>query len=280
MKVLVTGAAGMLARAVTAELASRRMKAAGLTRQQLDITSEAATAEALREYRPQAVINCAAYTNVDAAEEDPRQAFLVNGLAAKKLAALCREEGIKLVHISTDYIFDGEKDEPYQVYDSPCPVNRYGESKWWGEAAIREEGGDYLIVRLSWLFGPGGRHFVGTMLKLAETKGEIKVVDDQYGSPTYAPDAARAIVDLLKAGARGTFHVTNSGVTTWYDFARAVLDAGGAKAHLVPCKTADFPRQARRPRYTALDSFPLKEVIGYRLPSWENALLRYLAEKD
>uniref|UniRef100_A0A7C2E2G3 dTDP-4-dehydrorhamnose reductase n=1 Tax=Ammonifex degensii TaxID=42838 RepID=A0A7C2E2G3_9THEO len=279
MKVLVTGGAGMLARAVGAEFAARGVKAVSLTRQQLDITSGAAVAEALREYRPRVVVNCAAYTDVDGAEEEPYRAFLVNGLAVKRLAALCRVEGVKLVHISTDYIFDGTKGEPYRVYDPPAPVNRYGESKWWGEAALREEGGDYLIVRISWLFGPGGRHFVGTVLKRAEAGEEMRVVDDQYGCPTYAPDAARAVADLIAAGAQGTFHATNSGVTTWYRFARAVLEISGLKTRLHPCATEDFPRPARRPRYTALDDFPLKEVIGYRLPSWEDALRRYLTKR-
>lgn len=279
MRILVTGAAGMLARAVVAEFAARGNKVAGLTRQQLDITSAPAVAEALREYRPAVLVNCAAYTNVDGAEENPREAFLVNGLAVKELAALCRANEVRLVHISTDYIFDGEKGSPYHVYDPARPVNRYGESKWWGEAAVRETGGDYLIVRISWLFGPGGRHFVGTILKRAGEAEELKVVDDQYGAPTYAPDAARAIADLILAGARGTFHVTNSGETTWYRFARAILELSGSRANLVPCATADFPRPARRPRYTVLDNFPLKEVIGYQLPPWEDALRRYLARR-
>jgi dTDP-4-dehydrorhamnose reductase len=279
MKVLVTGGAGRLARAVVAEFATRGIRAVSLTRQQLDIVSEAAVAEALREYRPRVIVNCAAYTDVDGAEEDPRRAFLVNGLAVKQLAALCRAEGIKLVHVSTDYIFDGTKGEPYRVYDPPGPVNRYGESKWWGEAAIREAGGDYLIVRISWLFGPGGRHFVNTVLREAEAGKVMKVVDDQYGCPTYAPDAARAIADLIAVGAQGTFHATNAGETTWYRFARAVLEFSGIEARLEPCATEDFPRPARRPRYTVLDDFPLKEVIGYRLPPWEDALRRYLAER-
>ncbi|MDI6631748.1 MAG: dTDP-4-dehydrorhamnose reductase, partial [Thermoanaerobacteraceae bacterium] len=250
-----------------------------LTRQQLDIVSEAAVAEALREYRPRVIVNCAAYTDVDGAEEDPRRAFLVNALAVKQLAALCRVEGIKLVHVSTDYIFDGTKGEPYRVYDPPGPVNRYGESKWWGESALREVGGDYLVVRISWLFGPGGRHFVNTVLREAEAGKVMKVVDDQYGCPTYAPDAARAIADLIAVGAQGTFHATNAGETTWYRFAWAVLEFSGIKARLEPCATEDFPRPARRPRYTVLDDFPLKEVIGYRLPPWEDALRRYLAER-
>ncbi|ACX52675.1 dTDP-4-dehydrorhamnose reductase [Ammonifex degensii KC4] len=278
MRVLVTGAAGRLGRAMVKELEERGFDVIGLARQQLDITSRKAVAEVLREYRPRVVVNCAAYTDVDGAEEDPRRAFLVNGLAVKYLASLCAASEAKLVHISTDYVFDGEKGEPYHVYDPPRPINRYGESKYWGEAAIREEGGDYLIVRISWLFGTG-RNFVSMILRLAETEGEIKVVEDQYGSPTYTPDAARAITDLILAGARGTFHVTNAGTASWYELACSAVRLAGIKANVIPCRSEDFPRPARRPRYTVLDPFPLKEYLGYSLPSWEDALERYLARR-
>ncbi|MGO0122005.1 dTDP-4-dehydrorhamnose reductase [Desulfothermobacter acidiphilus] len=276
MRALITGAAGRLGRAMAKELEGRGWDVIGLARQQLDITSYKALSEALKEYRPRVVINCAAYTDVDGAESDFRRALLVNGLAPKYLASLCVSSGTKLVHVSTDYVFDGEKGEPYQVYDDPRPVNRYGESKLWGEEAIRESGADYLIIRTSWLFGTG-RNFVSMILRLAETEGEIKVVEDQYGSPTYTPDAARAIADLILSEARGTFHVTNGGVASWYDLASRAVRLAGIEANIIPCSSQDFPRPAPRPRYTVLDPFPLKEYIGYKLVSWEDALERYLA---
>ncbi|MEW5762524.1 MAG: dTDP-4-dehydrorhamnose reductase [Bacillota bacterium] len=276
MKVMVTGAAGVLGRAVAAECEGRGWNVLALNRQQLDVTHVAAVREAVHTYRPRVLINCAAYVDVDGAEAHVEQAFAVNALAPRNLARLCKEEGVLLVHIGTDYIFSGEKDEPYRVYDLPGPLNRYGASKWWGEQAVREVGGEFLIVRTSWLFGPGGRHFVGTILKAAETGTELRVVDDQQGCPSYAPDVARALADLVAADARGTFHVTNGGITTWYRLAEKVLELAEKKVRVVPCGTEAYPRPARRPRFSALDPFPLKETIGYLLPPWEDALRRYL----
>ncbi|MGB9804823.1 dTDP-4-dehydrorhamnose reductase [Desulfofundulus sp.] len=279
-RVLVTGAAGMLGRAVVAEFRERGDEVLALSRQDLDITDLTAVRRALWQARPHVVVNCAAFTDVDGAEASREQAFLVNGLGAKNLALACRDVGASLVHISTDYIFDGRKGEPYEIYDTPNPLGNYGKSKLWGERAVAEVGGRYFIVRTSWLFGPGGRNFVETMLKIGREKGAVKVVNDQRGCPTYTVDLARAMADLVESGRYGTYHVTNSGVTTWYEFALTIFKLAGLAVEVSPCSTEGFPRPARRPPYSVLDPFPLKETIGYLLPPWEDALKRYLKERS
>ena len=280
-RVLVTGAAGMLGRAVAAEFARRGYEVFALSRQDLDITDFAKARDILRQARPQVVVNCAAYTNVDGAEADYYRALLVNGLGARNIALACREVGAALVHVSTDYIFDGQKSEPYEVYDTPNPLNAYGKSKLWGERAVAEvSGGRHFIVRTSWLFGPGGKNFVDTMLRVGREKGAAKVVSDQRGCPTYTVDLARAIADLVESSRYGTYHVTNAGSTTWYEFALAIFKLAGLAVEVSPCSTAEFPRPARRPPYSVLDPFPLKETIGYLLPPWEEALERYLKERS
>ncbi|MGB9825275.1 MAG: dTDP-4-dehydrorhamnose reductase [Desulfofundulus sp.] len=279
-RVLVTGAAGMLGRAVVAEFRERGDEVLALSRQDLDITDLTAVRRALWQARPHVVVNCAAFTDVDGAEASREQAFLVNGLGPKNLALACRDVGASLVHISTDYIFDGRKGEPYEIYDTPNPLGNYGKSKLWGERTVAEVGGRYFIVRTSWLFGPGGRNFVETMLKIGREKGAVKVVNDQRGCPTYTVDLARAMADLVESGRYGTYHVTNSGVTTWYEFALTIFKLAGLAVEVSPCSTEEFPRPARRPPYSVLDPFPLKEAIGYLLPPWEDALKRYLKERS
>lgn len=279
-RVLVTGAAGMLGRAVTAEFGRRGEEVLSLSRRELDITDPAAVRSALWQLRPRVVVNCAAFTDVDGAEASRERAFLVNGLGPGNLALACREVNAVLVHVSTDYIFDGRKGEPYVVYDPPNPLNAYGKSKLWGERAVAEAGGRCFIVRTSWLFGPGGRNFVETMLRIGRERGAARVVSDQRGCPTYTVDLARAIADLLESGRYGTYHVTNSGSTTWYEFAAAIFKLAGLEVELAPCSTAEFPRPAQRPLYSVLDPFPLKETTGYLLPPWVDALERYLSERQ
>ncbi|MCR4418648.1 MAG: dTDP-4-dehydrorhamnose reductase [Clostridia bacterium] len=279
-KALVTGAAGMLGRAVAAEFRARGREVVALARQELDVTDFAAIRHSLTLHRPEVVVNCAAYTDVDGAEADYPRALRVNGLGPKYLALACREAGAVLVHLSTDYVFDGAKPGPYEVYDPPQPLNAYGRSKLWGERAVAEAGGRYFIVRTSWLFGPGGRNFVETMLKLGRERGAVRVVADQRGCPTYTRDLARAIADLAATGGCGTYHATNRGSTTWYEFALAIFKLAGLPVTVSPCATAEFSRPARRPADSVLDPFPLEETLGYRLPPWEDALERYLRERS
>jgi len=276
LKVMVTGATGMLGRQVALEYRRRGAAVYGLPRRELDITKPGQIDTIIQKIKPDVVLNCAAYTNVDGAEEEKEKAFLINGLGPRYLALACRRYGATLAHISTDYIFDGWANRPYQVYDTPRPINTYGASKLFGEAAVRETGGNFFIVRTSWLFGPGGKNFVDTILNLAREREELKVVDDQQGCPTYTIDLAEALIHLVESEVYGTYHVTNTGETTWYEFARKIVSTAGLKIQVNPCKTQDFPSPAPRPAYSVIDLFPFKQVTGYSLPAWEDALERYI----
>lgn len=276
MRVLITGAAGMLGRQMSKEYLSRGAEVFPLTRKELDVTSFNDIKKVFANISPQLVVNCAAYTDVDGAETEKEAAFNVNGLAPRLLALACRQYDAILAHISTDYIFNGRSPRPYLVSDTPDPINIYGSSKLAGEQGVRESGCRYYIVRTSWLFGPEGKHFVDTILKLAREKDSLKVVNDQQGSPTYTPDLARSIVNLAGTGIYGTYHYTNSGVTTWYGFARKIIEIAGLKTKVEPCTTDVFPRPARRPANSAMDPFPIIQVLGYTPPSWEAAVEHYI----
>ncbi|PRR70669.1 dTDP-4-dehydrorhamnose reductase [Neomoorella humiferrea] len=278
-KFLITGAGGMLGQAVTREFQGRNHTVTALSHAWLDITDLAAVKQALVEYTPEVIINCAAYTKVDQAETDYEAAVQVNALGVRNLALACKETGAVLVHISTDYVFDGQKNEPWNIYDTRHPINAYGRSKYLGERFLETIAPRYYLVRTSWLFGPGGPNFVETILKLAREKETLTVVDDQWGCPTYTIDLARALAGLVASGCYGVYHITNQGATTWYRFAREILAAAGVKTNIKPVTTAAFPRPARRPAYSVLDPFPLKETIGYLLPPWQDALMRYFAER-
>lgn len=278
MKVLVTGVRGMLGRQVSLEYHRRGAEVYGLTHQELDITDVEQVRRVLEKIRPDTVVNCAAYTNVDGAEQEKGRAFLINGLGPRFLAMTCRECESTLVHISTDYVFNGEINRPYQVYDTPCPINVYGASKLFGEAAVREIGGKFFIARTSWLFGPGSKNFVDTICSMARQKDGLKVVNDQHGCPTYTVDLAKALADLAYSQTYGTYHITNTGITTWYEFAKQIIQSAGFNTLVDPCETKDFPRPATRPNNSALDSFPLAEVVGYTMPDWQDAVARHLKE--
>lgn len=276
MRVLITGSAGMLGRQVAKEYTRRGAEVFPLSRNDLDITEFEAVNNTLALLRPHLVVNCAAYTNVDAAETERERAFTVNGVAPRLVSLACRLHGAALVHISTDYIFDGQLNRPYLVSDLPNPVNTYGASKLMGEQGIRESGCLYYIVRTSWLFGPEGRNFAETVLKLANEKKKLRVVSDQCGTPTYTPDLAKGIADLADTGICGTYHLTNSGVTTWYGFAQKIIQTAGLDAEVEPCSTEDFPRPARRPANSALNPLPIQKVLGYTPQAWEKAVEHYI----
>ena len=279
MRVLVTGAGGMLGQDVGEELKSRGYEVIPLTRAELDITDGRAVREALSRHEPQAIINCAAYTKVDQAEEEYQKALEVNALGVRNLALACREADAVLVHISTDYVFDGSRFKPWGIYDQRNPINAYGQSKYLGERFLETIAPKYFLVRTSWLFGEHGPNFVETILKLAQEMECLTVVDDQWGCPTYTRDLARALADLLESGCYGVYHITNQGATTWYHFAREIVAAAGLSTPVKPVTSAEFPRPAKRPAYSVLDPFPLEETIGYLLPPWPDAFRRYLASK-
>lgn len=279
MKVLVTGSAGMLGADMVTEFHRRGYTVTAMDRYSLDITVFEDVRKAVLDHCPQVVVNCAAYTDVDKAESEPQQAYKVNGLGPRNLALACAETGASLVHISTDYIFDGIGKQSWGVFDSPQPINVYGASKLWGERAVLGLLKSSYLIRTSWLFGLGGVNFVSKMIDFGGSGKSIKVVDDQFGCPTFTEDLARAVVDLVHTGCCGVYHVTNQNPTTWHSFAESIFSACKYKVELIPCSTPEMNRPAKRPGFTVLDPFPLRETIGYLLPSWQDALCRYLAKK-
>jgi dTDP-4-dehydrorhamnose reductase len=271
LKVLVMGARGMLARALLRELVSRGHAAVGLARGALDVTSMAAVSAAIERARPDAVVQCAAYTKVDDAESHEALAFAVNAEGTANVARACRTLGARLVYPSTDYVFDGSAVAPYPPAAPVAPINAYGRSKLAGELAAREAG-DALIVRTSWLYGPGGRNFVETVLARARAGSPLLVVNDQRGAPTATPDLARMMVRLLERDApAGIYHATNAGETTWYGLACAALEIAGVAAQIAPCGSGEFVTAARRPMYSVLDCSGTYEVTG-PAPHWREAL--------
>ena len=268
---LLVGPTGMLGRAWRELLNSRGVAWSGVARPDLDLTHRDRVERAIRD-GVRAVVNCAGWTAVDAAEADEAGATAVNGVGVGHLAARCKEVGATLVHYSTDYVFDGTATTPYRTDASRNPIGAYGRSKAAGEAAIEATGCEHLTVRTSWLYAPWGKNFVRTMAKLTREKPELKVVADQHGRPTSSEHLARVTLDLLERGARGTFHVTDGGECTWHEFARAVADGLGHRRCVIhPCSTTDYPTPARRPAYSVLDLTPTEAILG-PMPCWRDNL--------
>jgi len=280
MRILVTGAGGMLGQDVVAAAEADGDDVVALAHGDLDITDERAVAAALSDEPVDAVINCAAWTDVDGAESDPDGADAVNALGAANVAQAAAHAGARLVHVSTDYVFDGDRsaDDPaYVESDAPGPRSVYGASKLAGEEAVAAAGGSHAIVRASWLFGVGGRNFVATMLALGEERDEVTVVDDQIGCPTATAHLAPALLALARDDdAQGIFHVAGAGRCSWYELAVETFRQAQIACRVVPCTTADMPRPAPRPPFSALaserDDAPL-------LPPWQEGLTTYLAQR-
>jgi len=277
MKVLLLGAGGMLAHDLLAT-APGDVTVLGRTYDELDVTDAPALERALDDLRPDVVVNAAAYTAVDRAETERELAFRVNGEAVGTLGTLAAARGVRVVHFSTDYVFAGDGTAPYGVAHPTAPLNAYGESKLAGETALLESGARAIVVRTQWLFGRHGHSFPRTMLGRAVRGQPTRVVADQTGSPTYSVDLARATWTLLAADGVGLFHVANAGATTWHELARRVFAAAGRPELLSPCTTADYPTPARRPSYSVLDTSRYEELAGAPLPSWEDAVDRFLAD--
>jgi dTDP-4-dehydrorhamnose reductase len=256
---------------------------AALDRAALDLQDADSIARVVRSAagRADIFLNAAAFTFVDRCESERELARQVNGDAPRLIAVACREAGLRLVHVSTDYVFDGKATRPYTETDQPAPTSVYGQTKLEGEEAVLAESAAFLVVRTSWVFGPG-RNFVRTMIEQAGARrlrrdpSPLRVVDDQFGSPTYAGDLAQGIVRLVEAGARGLYHLANRGVATWWDVARESLDQGGfADVAIERVRTSAFPRPAPRPAYSALDCTKA-ERIGVRLQGWRDGVRAYL----
>ncbi len=275
MNVLLTGSGGMLARAFLNKT-PRHWNVRALDRASLDITNPHAVDEAVSAWTPVLVLNCAAFTRVDDCESQRAQADAVNGAGAGHLAAACQAIGAKLIHFSTDYIFDGNQDQPYDEAAPAAPINTYGASKWDGECRVREGLTDHLIIRTQWLYGKGGHHFVETILRLAERQETLRVVDDQIGSPTWTEDLSEATLALIEAGVTGTYHLVNSGQCSWHALACQIVKEAGLSTKVLPCTTAEFPRPARRPARGVLSTEKAQKILGRALPPWNVALRRFM----
>ena len=278
MKVVVTGGDGMLAQAFARTAAEQGHEAVRLGRRALDVTDAAAVDAAIASARPDAVLHCAAYTNVDDAELNEEEAFAVNANGAANVARAAARARAWFVYPSTDYVFAGTKDRPYRADDATDPLNAYGRSKLAGEQAASRFAEHHLIVRPSGLYGAGGRNFVGTILQRARTGEPLRVVNDQQGSPTWTRDVANVVFRLLEAGApAGVYHACNTGVTTWYGLACAALQLAGVETLVTPVTTAEFPRRANRPSYSVLDCSETTALVGQMRP-WRAALAAAIAE--
>ena len=252
----------------------------GRTQWECDITDSASVERVIDEVMPDAVINGAAWTQVDAAEQREAEAEAVNATGAGIVAAACGARGIRCVHVSTDYVFDGTATEPIPESAVPAPRSAYGRTKWHGEVAVREHCPDHLIVRTSWLYGRQGPNFVLTMLRLASERPQLRVVADQHGAPTWTGNLAPAMLRLLEIGPPGTYHLTNSGVTTWYGLAVAAIRSRGLDTEVVPITTAEYPTPTERPAYSVLDNRAWRDLGEPPLPDWEAGLQGYLASLD
>jgi dTDP-4-dehydrorhamnose reductase len=274
MRLLVTGAAGMLGHEVVAAAEKLGHEVAAWDLPECDLTDEAQTIGAIRRLEPRAVINCAAYTDVDGAEADEPTAERVNAGAAGNLARACAATSARLVHVSTDYVFDGSKREPWVESDAVNPLGAYGRTKLHGEQQIADGHADHAIVRTAWLFGPHGPNFVSTMLRLAAERDEVSVVTDQVGSPTFAGHLAPALVDMAERSDTGLFHGAGAGSCSWYELTLEAYDAAGVACRVLPTTAERFARPAPRPAYSVLGS---EREHPITLPPWQEGVRAHLA---
>ena len=278
MRVLVTGVKGQLGYEVCRELTVRGIENRGVDIDDFDLTDEKAVMEAISAYRPDAVVHCAAYTAVDRAEENEDVCRAVNVDGTRFVARACRAVNAKMVYFSTDYVFPGTGEDFYEVDSPKGPQSVYGRTKLEGEEAVRETLEKYFILRISWVFGINGGNFVRTMLRLSNDHDTLRVVCDQIGSPTYAYDLAPLICDLLATEKYGTYHATNEGVCSWAEFAEAIMKAADRPTRIIPVTTEEYGAKAARPLNSRMSKKSLDEAGFARLPSWQDALRRYLAE--
>ena len=280
MKVLVTGVKGQLGFDVMNELQKRGIEAVGVDIEEMDITDSLSVKKVITQAAPDVVIHCAAYTAVDAAEENEAVCRKVNADGTENIAKVCRMLDCKMIYISTDYVFDGKGTRPWEPDDERHPLNVYGQTKYEGELAVQKNLTKYFIVRIAWVFGKNGKNFIRTMLNLAKTHDTITVVNDQFGSPTYTYDLAKLLVDMTESDKYGIYHATNEGICSWYEFACEIFKQAGVNVNVIPVTAAEYQAKAKRPENSRMSKCKLTENGFERLPSWQDALSRYLKEME
>lgn len=284
MKILVTGARGQLGSELcrcfergytelgTPDVLKQNNEITAVDIEELDISDKDAVERLFSEKRFDAVINCAAYTNVNACETEQDMAFRANSIGPANLAGAAEKFGAELVHISTDYVFAGDGSSPYREWDICAPQSVYGKSKLLGEQYVREQCRRYYIVRTAWLYGYTGGNFVKTMIRINREKGECRVVNDQLGNPTNAADLAHHVLKLIGSGRYGVYHGTGNGVCSWYEFAKKIVEFAGIVSDVKPCSTEEYPTTAKRPAYSALENMMFKNTVGDEFRDWQTAL--------
>lgn len=274
--IIVTGAKGQLGGDVCAALEKRGIPFEGIDKEELDITDAVAVKEYFSKKEADCLIHCAAYVAVDKAEDEKELCFLINEKGTENLALSCKEHNIKMLYVSTDYVFSGDGDTPFEPEDKKAPLSAYGMSKLKGEQAVIRNLDRYFIVRTSWVFGEKNTNFIATMLKLSETRSEINVVADQTGSPTYSRDLAELLCEMAQSEKYGVYHATNEGFCSWYDLARKTFETAKADVRVNPVTSDEYPTKAVRPKNSRLSKKCLEDAGFERLPSWESAAERYL----
>ena len=280
MRVFVTGVKGQLGYDVMNELEKQGLEGIGVDIDEMDITDADQVNKVIKEAAPDAVIHCAAYTAVDAAEDNEEICRKVNAQGTENIAKVCEELDIKMMYISTDYVFSGQGERPWEPDDEREPLNVYGQTKYEGELAIEEHVKKFFTVRIAWVFGVNGKNFIKTMLNLGKTHDHLTVVNDQTGSPTYTYDLARLLVDMIQTDKYGRYHATNEGLCTWYEFACEIFKQAGMDVSVAPVSSDEYPAKAKRPSNSRMDKSKLTANGFQPLPTWQDALSRYLKEID
>jgi dTDP-4-dehydrorhamnose reductase len=276
MKVLITGVKGQLGYDVEAECKRRGIVPIGVDIEDMDITDAESTKRVIEAAAPDAVIHCAAYTAVDAAEDHEELCRKVNGDGTQNIANVCKTLDIPMMYISTDYVFDGEGEKPWEPDEERHPLNVYGQTKYEGELAVQNTLEKYFIVRITWVFGINGKNFVKAILKKAKEQGEVQVVNDQIGSPTFTYDLAKLMADMIVTDKYGIYHATNEGICSWYEFACEIVRMGKVDAQVKPVDSSAYPAKAKRPKNSRMSKEKLIENGFSLLPTWQDALERYI----
>lgn len=278
MKILVTGVKGQLGYDVVLEGESRGLEMFGTDVDNMDITDAGQVKQVIEDYKPDAVIHCAAYTAVDAAEDNQELCRKINVDGTRNIAEVCKAMDIPMMYFSTDYIFNGRGENFWKEDDEKQPLNVYGQTKYEGELAVQELIQKYFILRISWVFGVNGNNFIKTMLRLGKERGAVGVVSDQIGSPTYTYDLAKLVIDMIQTDKYGAYHVTNDGLCSWYEFACEIFKQAGLDVKVTPLTTAEYPAKAARPFNSRMSKDKLVNAGFEMLPEWQDALGRYLKE--